>query len=357
MSAPNAETAAGPLATDLEARLAAVLKVDPSSRELTLIDARVAATVAYSGGHGTPMHRRRRRIPRAAVLIAAALLTAGAGTSLVSLYGGIGGGGYRVAWDRATKFGLAQEDAGYRVTLEGAFADAARTMLAISVEDTKMGRSSQVDLRSARLTDDAGHTYEMEEGGSTPADEFRSANIVWYTTPGQGKLSGTQHVHLAVSDIGVRDVAPSFSVLPDGRLTGDPWHVVAGRWAFEFDLPIVPGVRLAPNKSATANGITVTVDSILVTPTTARVALRYAGLPPGDSQWTAVTSVRHGRDNLPVGIARSTTGSTSDEVMDTTVGSDSASGLWDVRITELVGDSARGQIRLRGDWDIRFSAP
>jgi hypothetical protein len=43
--------------------------------------------------------------------------------------------------------------------------------------------------------------------------------------------------------------------------------------------------------------------------------------------------------------------------MSTVSGTDTASGVWVVRVDELVGEGKGGQIRLAGPWLLQFTAP
>jgi hypothetical protein len=353
---PGADAPVASPAFDLEPSLERAFGADPTAAELAAIDRRVSAVIEVphpaARQVGRPRHRWR------AVLLAAAVLVVlvGAGTSLLSMYPFMGGGGYRVAWDRSTKLGLSQVHDGYQVTLEAAYADAAQTMLAISIQDTETGRGSGVMVRGADLTDEVGRTYLMVSGGGSPADPSSSVNTVWFETPGDGALSGIHHFVLTMPDIGVREVNPSFSVLPDGQSAGDPWDSVAGPWRFEFDLAIAPGTLLSPATTTTSHGVTATLESILVAPTTVRLKLTYAGLPDNGSSWSSDTTILHNGEKLAVGS--SVSGPPADgETITTVTGTDSASGSWVIRIDELVGIGPQGQTRLDGPWEIHFAAP
>ncbi len=344
-------------AFDLEACLEMAFGAEPTPAQLASIGRRVAAVMEVPHPEARQVARPRHRWPAVPLAAAALVVLVGAGASLLSMYPLMGGGGYRVAWDRSTKLGLSQVHAGYQVTLEAAYADAAQTMLAISIQDTKAARGNGVMVRGGGLTDEAGRTYTMTSGGGSPADSSSSVNTLWFETPGDGALSGSHHFVLSLPEIGVRELNPSFSVLADGQLTGDPWHSVAGPWRFEFDLAIAPGTRLSPAATATAHGVAATLDSILVTPTTVRLKLTYAGLPPDGSSWSSVAKVLHNGGQLAVGSSFVSRNSASAEVITTNVGADTASGSWVIRIDELVGDGPQGQIRLEGPWEITFTAP
>jgi hypothetical protein len=353
---PTADALTSRRALHLEERLERAFAVDLTPAQLTAIDRRVsvATAVPRRAAHriGRPRHLRRIVFAAAAVLV-----LGGAGTTLLSMYGGIGSDGYRVAWDRATKLELSEVRDGYRVTLEGAYADAAQTMLAISILDTASGRNSGVDVSGADLTDEVGHAYQMTSGGSTPADGSSSVNTVWYQTPGDGVVSGAHHFVLTMSEIRVRDVNPSVSLPPGNQSTDDAWHTVPGPWRFEFDLAITQGTRLSPALSTTVNGVTATLKSILVTPTTARLELTYEGLSRDASNWASIATVLHNGSAVAVGTTGSSGGPLVEDTITTVMGADDASGSWVVRIDELVGDGPNGQVRMKGPWEFRFAAP
>ena len=355
-------------AFDLEAGLERAFGSDPTPAQLAAMDRRISAAMEAPRPVASHVHRRRRRW--GAVLLAAAALVVlvGAGTSLLSMYPNLGTGGYRVAWDRSTKLGLSQVHDGYQVRLEAAYADGAQTMLAISVQDTQGGRSSQVGINGVGLTDEAGRTYTGESGGSTPADSSSSVNTVWFETPGDGALSGTHHLVAILPDIGVREVDPTFPVLPDVRAVNPsvaalpvdpstfPWHSVAGPWRFEFDLAIAPAALLSPAATATAHGVTATLESLLVSPSTVRLKMTYAGLPDGAESWTGIATVLHDGERLAVSFSSGGPDAAGEELT-TTAGTDNASGSWVIRIDEMVGFGAQDQIRLAGPWVISFVAP
>jgi len=354
---PGADAFQSPTGLKLEGRLARAFAIDPTAAQVAQIDRRVAAAVAAPRPIAQRISRPRH-VRRAVLLVAALVLLGGAIPSLLSLYGGIGSGGYQVAWNRATQLGLVQVHDGFAVTLQAAYADAAQTMLAISIVDTAVGRSSQVELYGADLTDEAGRVYHMTSGGSTPAGSSGSINTVWYDTPGDGTLNGTHHFILTLPEIGVREMDPSFSLLPNGAEVGDPWHPVAGPWTFAFDLAIGPGTRLTPGVTAITAGVSATLESMLVTPTTVRLGLNYQGLPAGGSGWAPILTVTHNGEQLAVG----STSWTGDPT--TVIGSNSASGTWVVSISELVGadhgptpSGPAGQLRFSGPWELRFVVP
>jgi hypothetical protein len=148
-----------------------------------------------------------------------------------------------------------------------------------------------------------------------------------------------------------------FSTLPDGSQTGDPWDRVAGPWRFEFDLAIAPGTVLSPGATATANGVTATLESIIVSPTTVRLKIAYAGLPDRAQSWTAIATVLHDGKRLAIGSSTSGPGAAREEFT-TVAGTDNPSGPWVIQIDEMVSFvGLQDQIRLQGPWGISFVAP
>ncbi len=147
-----------------------------------------------------------------------------------------------------------------------------------------------------------------------------------------------------------------FSTLPDGSQTGNPWDRVAGPWRFEFDLAIAPGTVLSPAATATANGVTATVESVLIARSTIRLNMTYAGLPDGAESWTAIATVLHDGKRMAVGSSSSRLGAAGEELT-TVEGTDNPSGPWVVQIDEMVGFGPQDQIRLQGPWQISFVAP
>jgi hypothetical protein len=359
---PPADAPAQSPAIDLEASLEMAFGADPTPRQVEMIDRRVSAVMQAPQPVAIlaqrPAHRPRRRWGVALLAAAALVVLVAAGTSLLSMYPIVRSGGYGLAWDRSTKLGISQVHDGYRVTLEAGYADAAQTMLAISIIDTQGGRNGGVMVQDADLTDEAGRTYPLGRGvgAGAPAYDSSSVNMVWFDTPGDGSLSGTHHFVLTMPDIGVRQVAPSFSIRPTGTGVGDPWGSVAGPWRFEFDLAIAPGTVLTPAETATVKGVTATVGSVLVAPTTVRMQLRFDGLPDGGF-WAPVGTVEHNGEQLALGVTSISSDPTAWETLTTETGADSASGSWTIRIDELVGGGPEGETRLAGPWTIIFTAP
>ena len=118
-----------------------------------------------------------------------------------------------------------------------------------------------------------------------------------------------------------------------------------------------PGHAADAKNHSHCKWVTATLDSILVTPTTVRIDVSYRGLPAGASGWASIASVQHAGRTLPIGVGGSSGGEVVRDTINTVIGADTPAGSWTVRIDELVGDGADGQVRLAGPWAFSFSAP
>jgi hypothetical protein len=351
---PSAESQASKPADDLETRLSDAFDAEPTPAQLAAIDGRVLPALRAPRAAAEPAVRRIGRSRRrwGSVLLAAAALVllvgvVAAGTTLLSAYPLSTQGGFGLAWDRATKLGLSQVHDGYEVKLEAAYADAAQTMLAISVFDTNSDRNSHVSLEGRTvLTDESGRVYQTDGGIGVDAAAASSISQRWFVTPGDGSLSGLHHFTLDIAEIGV---------YRDGVLGGS--DSVWGPWMFAFDLEIAPGTRISPGSSATAGGITVTLDSVLITPTTIRSTWSYTGLATGESAPIPVFTVLHDGKEIPGAMSGSNLDDPGHSVGSTDSGVDDPSGSWTIRIDELVRGGPENQTRLQGPWDCTFTLP
>jgi hypothetical protein len=226
------DSTGAPPGDTFEAFLSATLTLPLPVADARVIDDRVTPLLDQGRSSG----RRSRISVRALVLVAAAFLVLGATTSLLSIYGTFGGDRWQYAWQHATRLGLTQTHHGYSVTLEAAYGDASRLMLAVSLVDAQNRGWSQLDASSAEahLAGETGPTYRMSGGGSTPASSG-SANTVWLDAV-QSPTPGVHTVIVTVPEIRYRD--------PNAvDHTGDWWHAVPGPWTFHFDLPIASGTH------------------------------------------------------------------------------------------------------------------
>jgi hypothetical protein len=294
-----------------------------------------------------PMRARRLSVRRVAVLAAVLAILGGATTTLLAIYGSLGGDAYQYAWNHSTKLALRETDQGYAVTLEAAYADAAQLMLAISVVDTENRGWSGLEAGSAgaRFADDPGPAYVMTGGGSTPVDRA-SANTVWLdaaTPPAPG------HHRLVVTVPAIRHRDPE----PVG--SGDPWHEVLGSWTYEFDLVVGGGRRVDVAADDTVNSVRASAVGLFATPTTVRIDVKWSDRGPSSTGWNSVGTAFHDGHKIAV----SGTSTVFDvETLRLNAGVEDASGHWKVVIDETIGDDPQGGLsRLHGPWVLEFDVP
>jgi hypothetical protein len=323
----------------LEGRLTEALAFEPDAVTLRRIDDRVRADLRRA-----PRHLGPRRVPIALAFAASALVLVAATTTLLGIYGSIPGDAYRLAWDRGQVLGLSQTRDGYRVTLERAYADAGTVMLAVSVVDTQGRGHSQVGAARIGIIAASG-AVSTAFGMSIPQDDRAAANIWWFS-PASALAEGTLPVTVTVGSVSVRDDATP-PPTDDGRW--NPWHEIAGPWTFAFDLAVGGGLGLEPEvEPVTAAGITLNLDSIVISPTVARAVFSMEGAS-GD-EYALVGTIRHDGTVLADGGGVVSAGSLQ---LTTGTGVEDPSGEWAVTVTELVGMTDRPV----GPWTFRFSVP
>jgi hypothetical protein len=337
----------------LEAELLELFAVQPQEGVLDRLDERIDLTLRA----WKPTAAGRLRVGRRAGLIgllAAAFVLGGATGSLQSLYFLLAGP-FDVPWHRGESIGLSQTVDGYTVTIDRAYADAARLALAISVvDDLKRPGTTQIMAFSTVVTDQDG---EYSSGGgatSRPDGRFAAVNVAWKQPAVLPLPAGPRQLHVVLPFIMVRD-----DTMPPPEVDGDaeewnPWHKHAGPWTFDFELTVDGGTTVTPDAVAEIDGVRVSVPRLIAASAIVRVEMRIDGdLPPGD--WSPVGEVRHGDKVLPLVFGDLDAGPDGLVAFMTDGGVANASGEWTVTITELINGS--GDERLPGPWVLQFSAP
>lgn len=322
------------------------------------------------GEAGAAAHRDRRWMTL--LLRAAWLLAAWAATVVVigcagSIpFEGWSAPDFDVAWERGAKLGLTDEDGGYAITLERAYADAGQVMLAVRIEDLqKRPGTTQLSVLDGELTDDTGTTYEPMGGESGPVDTHESAEVWHFDPPAFPLEAGPRHFTLSVAHIDVRgedlENAPPRPA-DDGVVEiPDPWRPVAGRWVIEFDLDVAGGSMVEEAVSATGpDKPTLTLESLLVSPTRGRAQLRVGGVDDPTAWEPVQVTAKHGATILQFGSNQQPGDGTTFSLA--SAGVDDASGTWTVTVGELVGPPPAGEIqdqsqRIRGPWTMVVEVP
>ncbi len=348
---------AGP--RDLERLLADAYAVEIPTHLAVALDERTAALTRWRGEDASrsrpaparwrlapPRWRRMSPIPvLVAILITTAVLMTG-----ISASGGPAGfyeteGGYR--WQHAENLTLTETVDDYRITLERAYADANQMMAAITVVDAG-GRSSQADIGGVAVSDSAGVRWQNFMGVGGPVGGSTTANMVYFRSEPGAAPAGRREFTLTVASV--------FVGSPDGQ--GLEVDVNA---TFTFELTVLGGYETAPDVSAESDGVTMTVEWIVVSPSTVRVDVSLTGAPASGRGWLPILSVSHD-GTLPGGFSVASLDGTLTTAY-TTEGVEDPSGDWTISAGELMGSaptpgsSWEQDVRLQGNWSIHFTLP
>ena len=347
MSTADARTRMSVPSDRLEGDLLALFAVQPQAGTLDRLDQRIDLTLR-AWKPAAPRRMRRGRRAGLIGLLATAFLLSGATGSLQSLYFFLAGP-FDVPWHRGEHIGLSHTVDGYTVTIDRAYADAARLALAISVVDEReRPGTTQIMAFSTVVTDQDG---EYESGGgatSRPDGKFAAVNVAWKQPPVLPLPSGPRWLHVVLPFIMVRD-----EILPPDSTDGNHWREVPGPWTFDFEVIVDGGRTVTPNAVAEIDGVRVSVPRLIAAPSIVRVEMRIDGdLPPGD--WTPIGEVKHGNKVLPLVMGDLAAGPDGMLAFMTDGGVPNATGEWTVTIKEIINGS--GDERLQGPWVLEFSA-
>jgi hypothetical protein len=277
---------------------------------------------------------RRGRLVMIPILVAAILgTTAVAGSGFLSFsYPSEGG----FTWQQGKQLGLTKTVDGFQLTLERAYADANKMMVAVTVSDQQNRGWSQVGVFSGvSVTDSSGAKWELDTGVGGPQGAATAANILWFdATPGPAP-AGRRGFTVTVSSVSVRDQA---------------WRDVPVNASFSFDLTVASGFEAKPHASSESNdGVTFTLEGIVTSPSMVTIDLRIAGLPPYAEPGPIDVRVSHAGQEVPVSDVMWVTAD-SEITVRTSVGVDSPTGDWTVTVIKLVDLGT-------GPWTLSFTIP
>jgi hypothetical protein len=353
VSTANAQISNNAPSDRLEADLLDLFAVQPQEGVLDRLDERIDLTLRA----WRPTTPRRLRLGRRAGLIgllAATFVLGGATGSLQSLYFMLAGP-FDVPWHRGEDIGLSQTVDGYTVTIDRAYADAARLALAISVVDNlERPGTTQIMAFSAVVTDEDGEYGSGGGATSRPDGKFAAVNVAWKQPAVLPLPAGPRQLHVVLPFIMVRDDSTPPPDTDADANEWDPWHRVGGPWTFDFELTVDGGTTVTPDAVAEIDGVRVNVPRLIAAPDIVRIEMRVDGdLPPGD--WSPIGEVSHGNKVLPFVVGDLDAGPDGLLAFMTDGGVSNASGEWTVTIKELI--NGNGDERLPGPWVLRFSAP
>jgi hypothetical protein len=337
----------------LENRLLDLFAFGSPPDVIARLDERIERAIVARQSVGTRQVSRPRLRPgrRAGIagLLAAVLVVGGASGGLYEL---LFSPFNTLPWDRGQVVDVSDVVDGYRVTIDRAYADATRLMLAVTVVDElERPGTTQLMAMATVVTDQSG-TYESGGGAtSSPLSRTAAANVIWKTPPVIPLPSGRRTIHVVMPHIEIRDDA---TPPPTGIDEWNPWRRHPGPWTFDFELTVAGGTEATPDATAELHGLRVGIARIVAAPSVVRLELTVDGGPAG-STWSPFGEVRH-RGRV-LAFVQQNLASAPIQIL-TNGGVDDASGEWTVEVRELARtDGAGVETRLTGPWILRFTLP
>src|SRR5262245_18336871 len=338
----------------LERTLSELLLTKPSDDGLRRLDAHIAQVLATRPAVTTPRTRRVRRRTLVLGLAAAAALTTGAGGAL-GLYDGLGAGmdyGFSLQLARSVEIGASAVDDGFRVTVERAYLDGERLMLALRVED-ELQRPEVTELMAmySVVSDDTSEWPGAGSATSRPLGPWVGASIQWRLAPGPVQ-PGIHRFHVDVPHIFWRDGTMPLPTTEDPDW--NPWREQQGTWSFDMDVPVDGGATvIRPDTALDIGGTRFVLEEVVIGSSAVRVRLTYDD--PG-ATWALIGEVQHDGSAFP--FVLQSLGEAGLAELQADGGVDDPSGDWTIVIREAdrqVGDEP--ERRIVGPWMVDLSAP
>jgi hypothetical protein len=172
------------------------------------------------------------------------------------------------------------------VTLNWAYADESRVALGLTIGglQPQAGVKAHFLINSITLSDDRGTLFGRD--GASQATDMRpdEPGVVEVAVINYQPLTAHQTLHLKV-DIKLGDT--TVPVIMPGNMPAPgpvPMATIAplGDFHFQFDLPVYPALIIKPDQSTTANGLTIRLEEIRLTPSYAEARLCYELPDPAD---------------------------------------------------------------------------
>jgi hypothetical protein len=261
---------------------------------------------------------------------------------------------------------LSQTDGDVTATLEWAYADVNRIVIAYTVAHPADRENTSVTLSS-----EDGTVLPTIMGGYGYVEDGLMGDIGSYDASllQRGPNPLRLHLHLEVSTFNLPDetpVPPPVTVDPD---TGA--NIVAlqsmeiseptASFDFQFSVPLHPGREVTIGQTLENEGIGVTLERVVIAPSDTRFDLCFSGLDSG-LDWIPVFNlhtpgVHIGDDSDILGGGRWLDGRCYRQDFGAPLGDQH--GTWTLNVTEVVGDrpEVSQQARVKGPWGFRFQVP
>lgn len=277
------------------------------------------------------------------------------------------GSQYLVENGLVERLNLSQTEGGITTTLEWAYADANRIVIAYTI-----AHPADRESTSVRLTDEDGTALADIMGGYGYVGDGLSSQVESFdASPVRGAPDSLGlSLHLEVSTFDLPEGTPSpppVTVDPEtgvGVAVLEPVEIGAPSAAFdfEFSVPFHPGREVEIRQVVEVSGIRAALEQAVVAPSDARFTLCFSGLDPA-YQWIPLFSLKTPEVDLDDNAYILSGGQwVDDRCYQYDVGAplQEHRGEWTLTVKELVGerlDLQPGQIRLSGPWGFRFLVP
>lgn len=281
---------------------------------------------------------------------------------------------------------LSQTVDGFTVTIQRVYADANRVVIGYTVSGPPDRTFNSFMFDRPRLSDGEGRALPGAGGLGAGVDTGTGGYLSWFDGSAITGNPVELQLHLEVPSITAieRTGQPPTALLRDPsspregvaiapRIDEASWiHqlTIPGPFDFRFSVPFVPGRVAEVGQTVTANGVPVTLEKVVVSPTETRAYLRVdppAEIPP--EHWSPIARLsvdgwdsRQGERGLEGG------GSAGEGRYAYTFSNSlyDKRGEWTLTVEELVGIDPRRfepekgivpQTRVAGPWVFRFTVP
>jgi hypothetical protein len=235
-----------------------------------------------------------RLLPRGISAVAAALLVAlvlaGGAYAITSLIGPVmrlePGTAYVENAGLGRKLDLRQTINGVTVIVERAYADVNRIVIGYTLEVPPALTGGQSSIGAELiLTDSNGKRYYPRHGmGNREPGSSRGSDVMSFDAAGLPADIAEMSFNLTIPEVTTtRSSGPIPTAAPPPE-TGAAIEVqpagdsnvthIAGPWSFDFTIPVLAGQVIEVNQSATAAGISISLERVVVSPTETRAYLR-----------------------------------------------------------------------------------
>jgi hypothetical protein len=276
------------------------------------------------------------------------------------------GSQYLVETGLVERLNLSQTDGDITATLEWAYADANRIVIAYTI-----AHPADRENTSVRLTDEDGTVLPTIMGGYSYASDGLMSDVQSYDAGLLGDTPDVLHLrlHLEVSTFNLPDETPSPPPATVDPETGasivllEPMEIgqPPPTFDFEFSVPFHPGREVAIGQTVDEAWISVRLERVVIAPSDTRFDLCFSGLDPA-FDWVPLFSldtpgVHIGDDSNILAGGRWLDNQCYQQDFGAPL--EDQRGAWTLGVTEVVGERLEitQQSRVKGPWEFQFTVP